>query len=308
MLRYKLATLIVILLLILIPSMTMLTDFYYLFTSFAVIVVFIAAVLLLPIPLQIRITVAIIVAIYYRKNLTLMAQILINVTNIAYLNPLSTRMDDAILRNIANSAFESHFRLHKEFDKFPSQPSILVCNYCKDRMENIACILFPADIAIMMRDGLKKTVQLHRIVKWPIYTKAKGNYEDSKKQVAEHISKGRHIFTYVTKHPRLRPDYIPIVRSGMFSIAKDLGVPITPVCIDYIDTHFGSITYQNFRIRVGDTFMVDQVDVSVHKAKKFFKETMIEFKQRKYEGIVDCNDNNCNSSLRVRNMSEFTSR
>jgi hypothetical protein len=288
--------------------MTMLTDFYYLFASFAVIVVFIVAVLLLPIPLQIRIVIAFIITIYYRRNLTLMAQVLVNVTNVAYLNPLSTRSDDTILRKIVNSSFGTHFRLHKEFEKFPTQPSILVCNYCKDRMENIACILFPADIAIMMRDGLKKTVKLHRIVKWPIYTKAKGNYEDSKKQVVEHMGQGRYIFTYVTKHPRLRPDYIPVIRSGMFSIAKELGVPVTPVCIDYIDTRFGAIPYQNFRIRVGDTFMVDQVDIGMYKAKKFFKETMTEFKQRKYEGIMDCTNNSCNPSFRVRNMSKFTSR
>lgn len=307
MLMNKLAILIVVILLIFIPSMKMLTDFYYLFATFAVIVVFIIAVLLLPLSLQIRVAIALVVAIYYRKNLSLMAHILVNVTNVSYVKPLSLRNDDTIIRNIVNNTFETHFRLHKEFEKFPSQPSILVCNYCKDRMENIACILFPVDIAIMMRDGLKKTMKLNRIIKWPIYTKAKGSYEDSKIQVAEHMSQGRHIFTYVTKYPRLRPDYIPVVRSGMFSIAKELGVPVTPVCIDYIDTHFGAIPYQNFRIRVGDTFMVDQVNLSVHKAKKFFKETMTEFKQRKYEGIVDFN-NSCNSTFRIRDMSKFASR
>ena len=83
----------------------------------------------------------------------------------------------------------------------------------------------------------------------------------------------------------LRPEYISKLRSGMFSIAKELNVSVTPVCVDYIDTYFGAITNQNFRIRVGDTFMIDDTNISIQKTKKFFKETMKEFKKRKYEGI-----------------------
>ena len=71
----------------------------------------------------------------------------------------------------------------------------------------------------------------------------------------------------------------------IFCIAKQLNIPITLVCIDYIDTYFGAITKQNFRIRIGDTFMVDDVSSNVFEVKKFFKETMNEFIRRKYENI-----------------------
>lgn len=305
MIKHKISIIIAAVLIILIPSLTMLTDFYYILASLATIVVLIFVVLALPIPLSVRLAIIIIVVTIYRNNIILTTRIVSSVVKTIYNNPPSTRSDDAILRNIVEDSFGSTFKLHKEFDKFPSQPSILVCNYCKDRMENSACILFPADLAIMMRDGLKKTVHLHKIVKWPIYTKAKGNYEDTKKQVKEHMKQGRHVFTYITKHPKLRPDYIPVIRSGMFSIAKELGVPVTPVCIDYIDTNMGAITYQNFRIRVGDTFMVDDINDSATRTKTFFKETMSEFIRRKYEGIVD---SDTDTNFRVHNMPQPTSR
>ena len=111
------------------------------------------------------------------------------------------------------------------------------------------------------------------------------NYETTKQEILHNIKSGRHVFAYVSKPPKLRPDYISSVRTGLFSIAKQLNIPITLVCIDYIDTYFGAITKQNFRIRIGDTFMVDDVSSNVFKVKKFFKETMNEFIRRKYENI-----------------------
>lgn len=211
-----------------------------------------------------------------------MSQLLFNVIKLSYTNPVKSRKDDTLVREVVEDALSSRFNLIRDFTKFPSTPSILVCNYCYDRMENIACILFPANLAIMMRDSLKRTTGLHHIVKWPIFTTAKGNYENSKKEVNEHMRAGRYIFAYVTKYSSLKWEYITI-RSGMFKIAKELGVPVTPVCIDYVDTKFGAITYQNFHMDVGDTFMVQDVGESMQQTKRYFKETMIKFKQGKYK-------------------------
>lgn len=285
MLKYKIHILLIIIIIIILPSLSMITNFYYLFASLAVVMILIISILLLSVPLYIRISLVLCIAIYYRNNIILTSKIMINGINMAYFNPISKRLNDDIPRTVSNNIFSSQFKLHKEFEKFPSHPTILVCNYCTDRVENIACMMFPTNISIMMRDGLKQTMKFHRIVKWPIFTKAKGNYLDTKNQVLENIKQGRSIFTYVSSYPSLRPEYISKLRSGMFSIAKELNVSVTPVCVDYIDTYFGAITNQNFRIRVGDTFMIDDTNISIQKTKKFFKETMKEFKKRKYEGI-----------------------
>lgn len=274
-----------VLVLTFLPSTAMLTDFYYVFTTFALIIFILISILAAKIHSKIKITLCLLVLTLYRTNVKIMLEILIRMLFLSYTNPISVRKDDTMVRSLVNSVFRSNFNLKTEFNKLPSYPSILVCNYCKDRIENVACILFPKDLAIMMRDGLKKTMHFHKVVKWPIFTKAKGNYEDTKSQVKEHIEAGRSVFTYITKHPKIRPDIISNVRSGTFSIAKELNVPITLVCIDYVDTYFGAITRQNFRIRVGDTFMVEDVNASMYKSKTFFKETMKEFIRRKYECI-----------------------
>ena len=216
----------------------------------------------------------------YRINVKIMTELFLK---ISFIEPIYQRKDDTIPRSIVNSIFNSNFILNTEFDKLPSHPSILICNYCSDRIENLSCILFPIDIAIMMRESLKTTMFLHKLVKWPIFTKLKGNFEDTKLQIKHHIKAGRSVFTYITRPPKIRPNIISGIRSGTFRIAKDLNTPITLVCIDYVDTLFGSITKQNFRIRVGKTFMVKDIAESIKITKTFFKDTMNEFIKRKYE-------------------------
>lgn len=281
------STMLVLLVLVLtfLPSTAMLTDFYYVFTTFGLIIFIILCILATKTSSKIKLTLCLLVIGLYRTNVKIMSEILLKMLVLSYTNPIDVRKDDSMVRDLVNSVFRSNFNLKTEFAKLPSCPSILVCNYCKDRIENVACVLFPVDLAIMMRDGLKKTMHFHKVVKWPIFTKSKGNYEDTKAQVEQHIKAGRSVFTYITKHPKIRPDIISNVRSGTFSIAKELNVPITLVCIDYVDTHFGSIKKQNFRICVGDTFMVEDVSSSMYRSKTFFKETMKEFIRRKYECI-----------------------
>ena len=133
-----------------------------------------------------------------------------------------------------------------------------------------------------MRDTLKNISKLHKLIKWPIYTKAKNSYENTKNEVCNNIKEGRSVFSYVTKTPRLGPTYIQNIRTGMFKLAKELNVPVTLITIDYIDSTFGMIHSQNFNIEIGDTFMVDDVNESVYIAKKFFKDKMCKFTSEKY--------------------------
>ena len=287
----KIGIYIVLFLTLLIPSASMITDIYYIIASFAIAVVFILTVLSLPIPLYLNIPIALIICLIYRKNIILTKNIFFNIITLAIQKPLSIRKDYSIIRERLTDVFSNQFKLHQEFDKFPNKPSILVCNYCSDRIENIVTLILPGNIAFMLGNGFKK-IPIHHLIKWPIYTKDKGGsvnyrggYETIKNEVLHNIKSGRHVFAYVSKPPKIRPDNISRLRTGLFNIANQLNIPITLVCIDYIDTYFGAITKQNFRIRIGDTFMVDDVSSNVFKVKKFFKETMNEFIRRKYENI-----------------------
>lgn len=276
--------LIIILCLIVIitPSLQLITDFYYSFCTFIVLIFTVLSILFLKINIKIKFIQIFIILFIFKNNLLIIGKTLMKVFDAAYINTLSTRTDDSKLRDIVNSIYSPTLKIKTNFKKLPSYPSIIVCNYCNDRLENLSCILIPKNMAIMMRDGLKKTTKLHKLVKWPIFTQEKNSYDNSKKEIVEHIKEGRSIFTYITKYPRNIPNYIPKIRSGMFSIAKELDLPITLVAIDYIDIKFNIIQDQNFYIEIGDTFKVDNVQDSMYKARKFYTEKMNKFIKQKY--------------------------
>lgn len=242
-------------------------------------------ILFLPIPFLAKIGIISAIVLVYRKNLLVTGSLFIGLMDIANRFPVESRNNDNILRKFAEKFYNNHFRLIKKFTNLPSQASIIIANYCQDRMENLACMLLPCNISIMMRDGLKKSIKLNKFVKWPLYTKASGNYDDTKKQIKECINQGRSVFSYITRNSEISPTFIPAIRSGIFHIAKELGVMITPVAFDYIDMNGGIISKQNFRIEVGEPFYVENPETDMRRTKIFFTKKLIEFKEKKYDAI-----------------------
>jgi hypothetical protein len=207
---------------------------------------------------------------------------LVEVYKLGYIDSVNNRKDDSNLREVVRYIYSPNLLLKINFKKLPTIPTIFVSNYCNDRLDNLSCVLIPKDIAILMRDGLKKTTKMHKLVKWPIFTKEKNNYENTKKEIVEHVSKGRSIFAYITKYPLDIPNVIHSVRSGMFSIAKELNIPITLIAFDFVDTQFHNIQKQNFHIEIGDTFKVDSVQDAIYKTRKFYNKTLTKFIKQKY--------------------------
>jgi len=281
----KILIILLSLIIVLIPSIKLISDFYYSFVLLAIILIVIMLILLIKIPFKLKILFIATILIIFKNNLLVNGKTILSIINAAYIKPLKTRTDDSKLRSIVEYSFDKVLILKKDFSKLPDKPTIFVCNYCNDRVENLACILIPKDIAIMMRDGLKKTAKLDKLVQWPIFTKEKNNYEHTKSEIVKHIKEGRSILSYITKYPRLRPNYIQSIRSGLFNISKELNIPITLVAIDYADINNGIMYKQNFNIVIGDTFNVENVSESIYKTKKFYKKTMTNFMKNKYKGI-----------------------
>jgi hypothetical protein len=265
-----------------IPSIKMFGDVYYTFAVYTIILFIIFLLLLCDFNIKIKLAVIFSILILYRKNIYMTSGTFYTIIKEGYFNSLCNRKDDKVLRDAVYNIFNKNLKLKLDFSKLPDKPTIIVCNYCSDRLENLACILIPKDIAILMRDTLKKISKLHRLIKWPIYTKEKNSYENTKKEVYKNIKEGRSVFSYITKTPRLGPTYIQNIRTGMFKLAKELNVSVTLIAIDYIDTTIGMIKSQNFNIVVGDTFIVDDVGDSVYIAKKFFKNMLRKFAAEKY--------------------------
>ena len=274
------------LIIVLIPSIRLFSNFYYSFSIVGVLLISIILILIIRIPFKIKIIIVVIIIIVFKNNFSVTGKTVLCIINSAYIKHLNTRKEYSKLREIVEYSFGNVLKLKKDFSKLPTIPTIFVCNYCHDRIENLACILIPKDIAIMMRDGLKKTAKLDKLVQWPIFTKEKNNYEYTKEEILKHVKEGRSVLSYITKYPRLRPNYIQNIRSGLFNISKELNIPITLLAIDYVDIKYGIINNQNFNIVIGDTFIVENVKDSIYTTKRFYKNIMTKFMKNKYKGIV----------------------
>jgi len=270
--------LIILAILIIIPGLEIYSHVFFGFITLSLIPTIIILISLLQINIKEKASIIAVIMILYHKNLLIsiyMLNIMLECFN-------KEKKDDTKIRKMILNLFNKNFTLTTDFKKLPSKPSIIVCNYCSDRIENLASVLFPVDVAIMMRDHVNRRVKLDKFVKWVILTTASGSYEQTKKDVIYNINQGRHVFVYVTKHAHANPIFIRGVRSGMFAISKDTGIPITLAAIDYVDIKMGIITRQNFRIVVGDTFVVENIKDSMYKTVLFYKKILTEFSEKKY--------------------------
>jgi len=217
----------------------------------------------------------------YRRNFALVFGTMGRIIQKGWIEGKENRKDNEELKSAVIPSFRKMFRVDTDFSKMSNVPSILVINYACDRLENLASLLLPGDFAIMMRDGLVPV--LGKVVKWSVVTKAKNSYDETKEGIRKHISAGRSVMTYATKHRKLAVDYVNKVRSGVFKIAQELDVPITLVVFDYIATDgICSIVDQNYKVRTSHTFFVTDVKESVYFARKYFQETLREFKRTKF--------------------------
>jgi hypothetical protein len=222
------------------------------------------------------------IILFFKESCLTIGKTFLEVYKLAYIDSVENRKDDTLLKDVVKKIYNPTLNLKTNFKKIPDIPTIFVSNYCNDRLENLSCILIPKNIAILMRDGLKKTTKLHKLVKWPIFTKENKNYEHTKNEIITHVNQGRSIFAYITKYPSDKPNVIHTVRSGLFSIAKELNIPITLVAIDFIDTKFNNIQKQNFHIEIGETFKVDNIREAIYKSRKYFQKTLTKFIKQKY--------------------------
>lgn len=267
---------------IILPCLKIIGYYYYLSIVFILLLLFILSILLLKIEIKYKVIILLTLFLVYKNTFAIVGNVFYSLFTLVYIDSVDDRKNNKHLISIVKPIYMKYFNFVTNFEKLPDKPSIIVCNYCDDRVENLCCILLPKDLAIMMRDELKNIMKFGKILKWTIETKETGSFENTKKQIKEHINKNRYIFTYVTNNKKYKFNYISKIRSGVFHIAKELNIPITLLAIDYIDTKFGTIPYQNFRIHVGDTFYVEEPKNSIYKCKKFFKNTLTEFMNTKY--------------------------
>lgn len=200
--------------------------------------------------------------IIYRINLDLYFLLISSIINP---NMYSKTNDDSFIRKRVLGFLNRNYTVKNNFSLLPSHPTIFLANYTQDGAEYICCVSLPVKMAIVMADDVYRVTPMKKWVKHCIIRK-KGSYENIKNETESHLRNMINVFCYVS---------IPVVgkvgplRSGMFRIAKELGVTITPVYLDNFRTTGGVITGGDFHITIGETFQVNDIEKSMIRTKKF---------------------------------------
>lgn len=258
---------------------TFLYDELTLIMSIIVITVVLIKILLLKIKIEYKIPIIACIIAVYGTNL----KIGLTICKILIQSPKQNNNVHALNVNTKTitKLYNQIFDLHTNFHRLTDKPTIYVCNYTYDRMDNIAWLLIPRSVCCIMGEYLVPV--FGRIVKHVIGKKGRsGSFNLLKETIKDKMSNGFSILTYVTT-PQEKIGNIGRVRTGIFRIAKELNMTITPIAIDYIHyTNIGNIPYQRFEMRVGDSFNVTDVIMDTLRTRRFFKNSLIEFNKNKF--------------------------
>ena len=186
---------------------------------------------------------------------------------------------DKKLKLKTSELFNDIFRLKTNFKNLSTKVTIFIANYPESYVEYLTIMLIPRETSIILRGNA--------IVKDFIYKPIKKNssqdtYENIKKQIKNSLEKNTSVFGYCTLYEPYKLFKLKM-RTGLFRIAKELNVTITPVVFDIIDTdNFFSIKQQNYEIYIGESFYVSDIEKDVKTVRKLFKDKLKEFKENKY--------------------------
>ena len=180
-----------------------------------------------------------------------------------------------IIDNIISSNYKKIFAFSHNFHKLPNKNTIIVSNHPHNPIDYTAFKMLPKKIAIVAGG-------LHFFVRWTcekdeyiFYNNNKNkNFDELKLKIQDKI-KNMSILVFVENYKRIKYTNngrkVARLRTGIFTIAKELNIPITPLVIDRIHSSYGMVTEQPFRMIVGDTFDVTDPTIDAINTHKFMK-------------------------------------
>lgn len=207
--------------------------------------------------------------ITYSKSILL----LYNVIQVVILGNLPVKKK--IINNIITSTFKNLFAFSHNFNKLPNKNTIIVSNHPHNPIDYAAFKMLPKKVAIVAGG-------LQFFVRWTcekddyiFYNNNKTkNFDELKTKIQDKI-KNMSILVFVENYKRIKYTNngrkIARLRTGIFTIAKQLNIPITPLVIDRIHSSYGRVTEQPFRMIIGDTFNVTDPTMDAIKTHKFMK-------------------------------------
>ena len=173
----------------------------------------------------------------------------------------------------------SGFYITRNFSKIPDKPTIFICPYITKYIEYPLMYLIPRNLAVIMvhetgkiLEKIMPTTIIHR------YSYS-NNYDSMNSQIVEKYKDGYCIFCYVTKPSRSKRR-LGKMFSGIFNIAKKNNITMTPIVFSRIE-NMSSLSVQNIRMKVGETFLPDNIVSNMIDTKNFFNKTLRGFSTKK---------------------------
>lgn len=187
-------------------------------------------------------------------------------------------------RALSHAFFKGELTTLENLCDLPTKPTIILANYPSNYVEYIIHAFLHERVCLLLH-GPAVSIVKHIYGKDNIIGVDKGSFESLQVKVKEKMDNGYHIFAYIERdyYNRVSVYDITELRTGMFSIAKNIGATITPVAIDHIDHVFGILENTYFNIVVGPTSYVtdDNIEERMRETKLFLVNNLAKMRIKK---------------------------
>jgi len=193
-------------------------------------------------------------------------------------NILRNRKKQHLSGNYISKIFR-YVNINSNFNRLPKRNTILLVNYPAQRIEYMLQALFPRKLCLVSSGRSKSFVSLiypeEQLILLP---DGNGKFEKTKEMIKNKINDYT-IFVYINDNStRVGEYHVGKLRKGIFYIAKELGITITPVAISHIEPVCGAILNQTIYIRVGATTQVFDPVQSIIDTRKFLQRNLNRFR------------------------------
>ena len=190
--------------------------------------------------------------------------------------------DYALTKLLTAFLFYTCFKVKFTGHSLPNKPTIFLCNYPANFVEYLTNNLLSDKLCIVVFGGVRISKVVRRFYgkNGMIIVYKGGCFKTTQSQIKETIKNGYSIVTFIEKDYFKRSNIYALsdIRSGMFSIAKNINATITPVVIDHIEHNIGIISNTNFQIYVDKTRKVDNIDTEIKNVTRLFERKLRLFK------------------------------
>lgn len=174
-------------------------------------------------------------------------------------------------RRLSSSLFKNYLNLEIRGNQLPQKPTIFVVNYPNSYVEYLVHGLFGPNLCLIAFSGAAPILR-HVYGNDHIIGVGKNEFDKLHQTVKRKLKNGYNILAYVERdyYNRKHPYDVTELRTGMFHIAQQLGSTITPICVDHVLHSYGLIKQKPFKIMIGETKSVTDVNIAMNETRNFF--------------------------------------